>query len=108
MVEYDVSAFVVEMNGVVAGILTDIDLIHIITKEPNLEGVKVVDVMTPCDLMSENGAKPPCAQIYELESIENGLKVIEAAGTHTLMVAGSEKNKAGLASVHNLLKVAVQ
>ncbi len=107
MVEYDVNAFVVEINGIVAGILTDIDLLQSITKEPDLETIKVAEVMTPCDLMTKHGAHNPCAQIYELESIENALKVIDAAGTHTLMVAGSG-NKAGLVSIHGLLKVAVQ
>ena len=108
MVEYDVNAFVVEMNGLVSGILTDIDLVHIITSEEDLEGVKVAEVMTPCTLMSEKSSHNPCAQIYELETIENALKVIDAAGTHTLMVASSGKNKAGLVTIHNLLKIAVQ
>ncbi len=108
MVEYDVNAFVVEMNGVVAGILTDIDILQSISAERDLETVKVADVMTSCNLMNEHGAKNPCAQIYELESVENALKVIDAAGTHTLMVAGSGKNNAGLVSIHSLLKIAVR
>ena len=108
MIEYDVHAFVVEMNGVVSGILTDIDLVRSITADEDLERVKVAEAMTPCTLMSENGAHNPCAQIYELETVENALKVIDAAGTHTLMVASPGRNKAGLVTIHGLLKVATQ
>lgn len=108
MVEFNTSALVVKVHGAVAGILCDIDLVHSVINEENLKTTKVGEVMTACDLMTENGAVNPCAQIYEMESVLNALKVIEAAGTHNLLIAGSESQKAGLVSIRNLLKAVIQ
>ena len=109
MVEYNVTAFIVTTShGEVAGILTDIDLVQSLTKVDDLHSLTVAEVTPPCEVMTEKGATNPCTQIYEMESIRNGLKVIEAAGTHTLLVAGSKEHGAGLVSIHSLLRAATR
>jgi predicted transcriptional regulator len=105
MVECDVSAFVVKINGIVAGILCDIDLVKSIVCNDDLHAVTVADVMTVCELVTEEGAVNPCAQIDERESVKNALKVLDAAGTHNLLVAGSNERDAGLVSIRGLLKL---
>ncbi len=108
MGKYDVSAFVVKMNGIVAGILGCVDLIESVITHQDLHAAKVADVMTSCQLVTEEGAVNPCAQIDEDESVENALKVLDSMGTHNLLVAGSTEREAGLVSLRDLLGLAIK
>ena len=107
MVKSKVSALVVKMNDAVVGIVSDIDLLKSIVDNKDLDVSKVAELMSPCDLITGKGAANPCAQLDATESVENALNVIDAAGTHNLLISGADDNEVGIVSIRDLLGVAI-
>jgi CBS domain-containing protein len=101
------SALAVTMNDEVTGVVTDLDLAGAIIRGGNPESLKVTDCMTACELITGKGAKNPCVQLDEDESVENALKLLESTGVHNLMVSGPGNRFLGLVSAGDLLKAAV-
>jgi len=102
-----VSALVVKMDDVVVGIVSDMDLLRCVVTKKDLDATKVSALMSPCELITAQGAKNPCAQLDETESIENALNIIDAAGTHNLLVSGADERTVGIVSIRDLLEVAI-
>lgn len=107
MVEHKASALVVKKNDDVVGVVSDVDLLRSLIDKKNMDEAKVSEYLSPCELIGEKGTRNPCAQLDNTESVENALKVIEIAGTHNLLVSGSDKNEVGMVSIHALLEVAI-
>lgn len=100
----DVSALIVKNDGVVVGMITDMDVLYGIVDEKYLDTTKVSEYLTSCGMITGQSIKSPCAQIDESESVKNALKVLGAAGTHHLLVSG-DKGEAGIVSIRDLLKL---
>ena len=105
MVDYKTSALLVKMDDEVVGVVTDMDVMDSINNK-DLDAIKASEFMSACELINEEGTKTPCAQLYESESAKNALKVMSSAGVHHLLVSGEKK--AGLVSVNDLLKLAIE
>lgn len=107
MDEHQTSALVVEKNGVLIGIITDMDILHSMTAGDELEETRVTDIMTACELITNKGAKSPCVQVDEDESVKIALEIMHQAGVHYLLVSGADDQATGLVSIRDLLKLAV-
>ncbi|HSH13708.1 MAG TPA: CBS domain-containing protein, partial [Desulfurivibrionaceae bacterium] len=68
---------------------------------------KVFECMTACDLITRSGAKNPCVQLHEDETVGNALKLLEGAGVHSLMVSGPNSQCLGIISAGELLQAAI-
>ena len=108
MVTNNVSALVVKTDDVVAGVVTDIDLIDCISDNKDLDKTTVTEFLTPCELITEDRTKKsPCAQLDESQSVENAFKVLSASGTHNLLVSSTSNKGVGIASIPKLLKLLI-
>ena len=107
MVQSGASALVVKMDGLVVGIVSDIDLSKSIVDNKDPDATTVSQLMSSCDLITAKGAVNPCAQLHETESVENALNVIDAAGTHNLLVSSDDESRVGVVSIRDLLGVAI-
>lgn len=107
MVRSKVSALVVKMDEVVVGIVSDVDLARCLVGNKDLDATKVVELMSACGLITGKGVAHPCAQLHEMESVMNALSVIDAAGTHNLLVSGDDDSRVGIVSIRDLLEVAI-
>jgi CBS domain-containing protein len=100
-------AMAVEVNGEVIGVVTDLDLAAALVRGQDPKTTSVVACMTPCDLISGKGAKSPCVQLDEDETVENALKLLDGQGVHNLMVSGPGNHLLGIVSTCTLLRAAV-
>ena len=107
MVYSNTSALVVKTDDAVVGLVTDMDLLDCISNQKDLDKTRVSDFLTPCELITDQPTKSPCAQLDESESVENAIKVLDASGTHNLLVSGASDKEAGIASIHSLLKLLI-
>lgn len=107
MTEHGVCAISVEQDGAVLGIITDMDLVSALVHRGDPATAKVFDCMTACDLITRSGAKNPCVQLHEDETVGNALKLLEGAGMHSLMVSGPNGHCLGIISAGELLKAAI-
>lgn len=107
MVDSKVSALVVKSGGTIAGVVTDMDLMRCVVQKKDLDTEKASKFMTACELITAEGAKKsPCAQLYETESVENALMIMDAAGVHNLLVSG-DNQQAGMVSIRDLLRFVI-
>jgi len=102
-----VTALIVESGGELVGIVTDMDIMHSVAASRNPTELKVADFMTACELITREGAKTPCIQLDEDQSIKSALEIMDEAGVHNLLVSGADGKVAGMVSASDLLKVAV-
>ena len=107
MVNNNASALVVKIDDAVAGIITDMDLLDCISDQKDMDETKVSDFLTACELITNVGTRSPCAQLDESESVENAIKVLDAAGTHNLLVSGASDKEVGIASIRDLFKLLI-
>ena len=107
LAEKGVSAFAVTTAERVAGVITEMDIMHSIVTGKGLDNTTVGESMTPCDLITEKGAKNPCVQLHETETVANALGVMETAGVHNLLVSGDSDKKIGMVSIRDLLRIAI-
>ena len=106
LVSSNTSGLVVKSDDVVAGLVTEMDLIDSISNKKDLDKTKVTDFLTPCELITgDRTKKSPCAQLDESQSVENAIKVLSASGTHNLLVSGANDKEVGIASIRDLLKL---
>ncbi len=106
MVAAKVSAVLVKSDDTVTGLVSEMDVLDCIVGKNDLDTARVAEFLTKCEVITGQPVKSPCAQLDESESVQNALKVLAAAGTHHLLVAG-EGDKAGIAALHDLLRLAV-
>ncbi|MDD3618126.1 MAG: CBS domain-containing protein [Desulfobulbaceae bacterium] len=106
MVAAKVSAVLVKSDDTVTGLVSEMDVLDCIVGKNDLDTARVAEFLTKCEVITGQPVKSPCAQLDESESVENALKVLAAAGTRHLLVAG-EGDKAGIAALHDLLRLAV-
>jgi CBS domain-containing protein len=107
MAEHGVCAVSVEKDGTVLGIVTDLDLVGAIVRHGDPAKIKVADCMTACELITGSGAKKPCVQLDQDETVENALKLLDGAGVHNVMIAGKDDRCFGIISAGELLKAAI-
>lgn len=107
MNEYGVCALAVEMNGELLGVVTDLDLAAALVRGRDPLTTPVTECMTPCDLITGSGAKSPCVQLDEAETVGNALKLLDGQGVHNLMVSGPGNRLLGVVSACALLKAAI-
>lgn len=107
MVEHGVCAISVEMDGAVVGVVTDMDLVGALVHRGDPAKAKVFECMTACDLITRSGAKNPCVQLDEEETVENALKLLDGAGVHSLMVSGKKDQCVGIISAGELLQASI-
>ncbi len=100
-------ALAVTTDNEVIGVVSDLDLARAVIRGVDPESLTVSDCMTPCDLITGQGAKNPCVQLDEDETVENALKLLEGTGVHNLMVSGPGDRFLGLVSACDLLKAAL-
>lgn len=108
MLANNVSALVVKTDDVVAGLVTEMDLIDCISNKQDLDKTKVAEFLSPCKLITDQRTKKsPCAQLDESQSVENAIKVLSASGTHNLLVTDASDKDVGIASIRDLLKLLI-
>ncbi len=107
LVANNASALVVKTDDAVVGIVTDMDLLDCISDQKDMDETRVSDFLTACELITNVGTRSPCAQLDESENVENAIKVLDAAGTHNLLVSGASDKEVGIASIRNLLKLLI-
>lgn len=107
MTDANVTALVVITDGVLVGIITEMDLMHGVTENSNLNAAKVASVMTACELITAKGSKSPCVQLDEDESALNALRIMNEAGVHHLLVSGANGEAVGMVSAKDILKLVV-
>ena len=105
MVDEGCSALVVKSNDELIGIVTDMDIMDSIRRNGLTGEIKVADFMVRCELISERGAKSPCIQLDQDESVENALRLMAGAGVHNLLVSGANNKAVGLVSSQALLNL---
>lgn len=103
MVANGVSALTVKSGNELIGILTDMDIMLCINSGKDLDSTKVMTSMTACELITSKGAKSPCVQLDEDESVEMALKIMAEAGVHNLLVTGDADRPVGMVSSRDLL-----
>jgi len=107
-VHSNTSALVVKTDDAVVGMVTDMDLIYCISNQKDLDETRVSEFLTPCELITDDRTKrSPCAQLDESQSVENAIKVLDAAGTHNIIVSGETDKDVGIASIRSLLKLLI-
>ena len=107
MVNNNASALVVKTDDAVVGIVTDMDLLDCISDQKDIDETRVSDFLTACELITNVPIRSPCAQLDESESVENAIKVLDAAGTHNLLVSGASDKEVGIASIRDLFKLLI-
>jgi len=108
MLANNVSALVVKTDDVVAGLVTEMDLIDCISNKQDLDKTKVAEFLSPCKLITnQHTKKSPCAQLDASQSVENAIKVLSASGTHNLLVTDASDKDVGIASIRDLLKLLI-
>lgn len=108
MAQRGACAIGVEMDGEVIGVISDLDLAAALVHGGKPETMMVAEYMTACDLITGQGAKSPCVQLDEDETVENGLKLLEGTGIHNLMVSGPHDHFLGIVSSCELLRAAIR
>lgn len=101
----DFSALLVKSDNSVVGLVTEMDVLDSIVGKKDPDTAKVAEFLTRCELITGQPVKSPCAQLDESESVHNALKVLQAAGTHHLLVSGEQDKKVGIASLLDLLRL---
>jgi len=99
------SSLLVKLNGVVAGIVSDMDVMHSLVEGDDLDQTKVSKFMTACELIKSHATKSPCVQLHEDESVKNALGIMDIAGVHNLVVTGGNDERVGTVSICDLLKL---
>jgi CBS domain-containing protein len=94
----------VKLNGVVVGVITDMDVVKYVVEKRNLDSTKVSEIMTACQLITEEPKTVPCIQLHEAETVENALRILNFSGVHNLLVSGDDE-KAGIVSIRDLLRL---
>lgn len=107
MAKKGVCALAVEVNGEVIGVVTDLDLAAAVVRGKAPKTTTVVECMTPCELITGKGAKSPCVQLDEDETVENALKLLDGQGVHNLLVSGPSNHLLGIVTTCSLLKAAI-
>jgi CBS domain-containing protein len=100
------SAVIVVNNEELVGIISDMDIAHVISNGGDIDKVEVANAMTACQLISEKGAVTPCVQLDEDESVASALQIMNETGVHHLLVSGSEDTVTGLVTARDLLELA--
>ena len=107
MVEHGVCALSVEKDAMLLGVVTDMDLVGAMVRRGDPSKIKVAECMTACDLITGSGAKSPCIQLDEEETVETALKLLDGAGVHQVMISGPGNQCLGIISAGELLKAAI-
>ena len=99
------SALVVRDGGHLLGIVTISDVMHSLVHEEDLQQTTVGSFMTRCDLVSEKGARNPCAQLDEDQDVLSALKVMYEAGVNHLVVSGGDGEAVGVVSSLEIIRL---
>ena len=84
----------------VEGILLSRDNIDDLKAINMMRGPLSVEFMTSCEL----GGTNPCIQLYEDDTIEDAIKVMEISSIHHLLVIGNDGDVVGTLSSNDILK----
>ena len=101
------TALVVMRNEELVGVVTVRDLLHSLNRGDEPRTTTVLEVMTPCELITGKGAKSPCVQLDENESVADALQIMEEAGINHMLVTGAGGKVTGIATLIDLLGQAV-
>lgn len=107
MVESQTSALAVTVDGNVAGVVTDMDIMMCIDKGLDLDETKAARFMTSCEVIGNRNVKSPCVQLDAAQTAENALGVMNRAGVHHLLVTGENDRVTGMVSIIALLKLVI-
>jgi CBS domain-containing protein len=107
MVDAHSSGIIVKSAGKVVGVVTDMDLLLSFYRKDNLDETPISSVMTPCELITGQGAKNPCVQLDAAQSVENALGVMQLAGIHHLVITEGDNEILGAVSILDVLKLAL-
>ncbi|MDA8165794.1 MAG: CBS domain-containing protein [Desulfobacteraceae bacterium] len=94
-------------GGRVVGIITARDLMRGIANQADLDGTRVSQYMSACELLGQRATKSPCAQVDQNESVAMTLAVMDQAGVDNLLVSGEGGEAIGTVSAKELLKLAI-
>lgn len=107
MSDANATALIVKSDDKLVGIVTEMDVMHQVANNADLDNVKVSQLMTACELITSKPAKIPCVQLDEDESVKNALAIMYEAGIRNLLVSGTDGQAKGVVSARDLLKLAV-
>ncbi|MEW6220171.1 MAG: CBS domain-containing protein [Thermodesulfobacteriota bacterium] len=106
LVDSQGSSLVVKEGDVVAGIITDMDIMTRLAEGADLDSTRAASFMTACALIGTGKVKSPCVQLDEAQTVMNALGVMATAGVHNLMVSGAA-GRVGTVSVRDLLRLVI-
>lgn len=101
------TALLVKSGDELVGIVTEMDVMHQVANDADLDEIKVSQLMTACELITSKPAKTPCVQLDEDESIKNALAIMYEAGIRNLLISGADGQAKGIVSARDLLKLAI-
>ncbi len=106
MVDNKVTAVLIKSGDDVLGVATDMDILNSIDNAADLDETKSAQMMTACEMITNEEVQSPCVQLDPTISVEMALGVMARAGVHHLMVSGDGKS-VGMVSIQDLLSLVV-
>jgi CBS domain-containing protein len=107
MVDGNSTAVIVKAADKVAGVVTEMDMLLSFDRKDDLDATEISRVMTPCELITPKGSNTPCVQLDLSQSVENALGVMYKAGIHHLVITGDNDEFYGVASILDVLRLAM-
>jgi CBS domain-containing protein len=107
MVDANSTAVIVKAADKIAGVVTEMDMLLSFDRKDDLDATEISRVMTPCELITPKGSNTPCVQLDLSQSVENALGVMYKAGIHHLVITGDNDEFYGVASILDVLKLAL-
>jgi CBS domain-containing protein len=108
MVDGNSTAVIVKAADKVAGVVTEMDVLLSFDRKDDLDATEISRIMTPCELITTKGSSnTPCVQLDLSQSVENALGVMYKAGIHHLVITGNNDEFYGVASILDVLKLAL-
>jgi CBS domain-containing protein len=107
MVDANSTAVIVKAANKVAGVVTEMDMLLSFDRKDDLDATEISRVMTPCELITPKGSNTPCVQLDLSQSVENALGVMYKAGIHHLVITGDNDEFYGVASILDVLRLAM-
>ncbi|MCA1766525.1 MAG: CBS domain-containing protein [Desulfobulbaceae bacterium] len=105
IIDDNVSALAVKREGVVVGVVSDMDVVKYLVEKKDPDSIRIAEIMTPCKLITSQPERVPCIQLHQSETVENALRLLDGAGLGSLLVSGDDAEQVGMVSIRDLLRL---
>lgn len=108
MAKTNANALMVKTGEEVVGIITEMDLMSSVVNNDDMATTTVSTIMTPCDIITVKGARNPCVQLDEDQTLAIAISIMHEAGVRNLLVTGAGDTITGIVGAKDLLKAFVE